>query len=59
MNSSEDIACFYCSEYAKVAKDYPLNLASHDKQTFTPRCQLHWKFECGKCGDEVHFDGIA
>ncbi|MCE7741565.1 MAG: class I SAM-dependent methyltransferase [Candidatus Heimdallarchaeota archaeon] len=59
MTSSEYVACFYCSEYAKVATDYPQNFASQDKDTFTPRCFLHWKFECHKCGKETHFNGIA
>ncbi|MFW9787766.1 MAG: class I SAM-dependent methyltransferase [Candidatus Thorarchaeota archaeon] len=59
MPSSEDVSCFYCSEYVKVVKDYPVNLATNDVQSFTPRCELHWKYECSKCGDKVHFNGIA
>ena len=59
MTSSENPLCFYCSEYAKVVKDYPLNVASNDKQSFTPRCSLHWKFECSKCGEMTHFNGIS
>lgn len=59
MTSSESIVCFYCSEYAKVAKDYPKNFASNDEGSFTPRCHLHWKFECSKCGNLTHFNGIA
>ncbi len=59
MNSSKAVACFYCSEYAKVTKDYPKNLASNDEESFTPRCHLHWKFECSKCGKMKHFNGIG
>ena len=59
MTSSENPTCFYCSEYAKVVKDYPLNVASNDKRSFTPRCSLHWKFECSKCGEKSHFNGIS
>ncbi|MFW9848356.1 MAG: class I SAM-dependent methyltransferase [Candidatus Thorarchaeota archaeon] len=59
MISSGDVPCFYCSEYAKVVKDYPVNLATNDVHTFTPRCKVHWKFECSECGEEVHFNGIS
>lgn len=59
MTTSEDPLCFYCSEYAKVVKDYPKNLASKNENSFTPRCSLHWKFECKKCGDMRHFNGTA
>ena len=59
MYSLENPPCFYCSEYAKVTKDYPINNASNDKETFTPRCSLHWKFECSKCGEKTHFNGIS
>lgn len=59
MPSSEPVSCFYCSEYAKIAKDYPINTASNDETSFTPRCSLHWKFHCSKCGELRHFNGIA
>jgi 2-polyprenyl-3-methyl-5-hydroxy-6-metoxy-1,4-benzoquinol methylase len=59
MTSSESVACFYCSEYAKIAKDYPINSASNDERSFTPRCSLHWKFKCSKCGELTYFNGIA
>ncbi|MHA1199875.1 MAG: class I SAM-dependent methyltransferase [Candidatus Heimdallarchaeaceae archaeon] len=59
MVDSEYKACFYCSEYAKIATDYPQNFAHHDKESFTPRCFLHWQYECSKCGKETHFNGIA
>jgi 2-polyprenyl-3-methyl-5-hydroxy-6-metoxy-1,4-benzoquinol methylase len=59
MTSSESVVCFYCSEYAKVAKDYPKNFASNDEGSFTPRCHLHWKFECSKCGNITHFNGMT
>ena len=59
MPSSESVTCFYCSEYVKIAKDYPINSVSNDEKSFTPRCSLHWKFECNKCGELRHFNGIA
>jgi ubiquinone/menaquinone biosynthesis C-methylase UbiE len=59
MTSSENPLCFYCSEYAKVAKDYPVNNASNDESSFTPRCFVHWKFQCSKCGEMTHFNGIS
>lgn len=39
MTSSQETPCFYCSEYAKAAKDYPVNPATHDVQSFTLYCQ--------------------
>lgn len=59
MTSSEDVPCFYCNEYAKVAKGYPMNKATNDVDTFTPRCHLHWKFVCNECGRKIHFNGIS
>jgi SAM-dependent methyltransferase len=59
MVSLKDSTCFYCSEYAKVIKDYSINFASKNEKSFTPRCFLHWKFECNKCGGVIHFNGIA
>ncbi len=59
MVSSEYKACFYCSEYSKIANDYPSNFASKDVNSFTPRCFLHWQYECNKCGKSTHFNGIA
>ena len=51
--------CFYCSEYAKIAQDYPQNFATQDVDSFTPRCLLHWQFECNNCEKTTHFNGIA
>ena len=59
MTSSESVPCFYCSEYVKIAKGYPIKPASHDEKSFTPRCSLHWKFQCHKCRELRHFNGIA
>ena len=59
MTSSEYKSCFYCSEYAKITQDYPQNFASKDIDSFTPRCYIHWQFECSKCGKSTHFNGIA
>ncbi len=59
MTSLEGVSCFYCSEYAQVVKGYPLNDASHEVISFTPRCSLHWKYECNTCGELRHFNGIA
>ena len=59
MSSSEYITCFYCSEYSKIAEDYPANFVSKDETSFTPRCFLHWKYECNQCKKMIHFNGIA
>jgi SAM-dependent methyltransferase len=59
MSPSEYTSCFYCSEYNQVTAEYPINSASKDVNSFTPRCYLHWEFECDKCGRSTHFNGIA
>lgn len=59
MPSSEYTPCFYCSEYLKIAQDYPVNFASKDVTSFTPRCFLHWEYKCSKCGELTHFNGIS
>ncbi len=59
MVSSEYKLCFYCSEYAKIAKDYPQNFASKNIDSFTPRCHLHYQYKCDKCGKSTHFNGIS
>lgn len=59
MTFSDSPLCFYCSEYAKVAKDYSVNFASKDEESFTPRCFLHWKYKCDKCEGMIHFNGIS
>ena len=51
--------CFYCKEYYQVTKNYPLNEATYDIDSFTPRCYLHWEFECNKCSRMTHFNGIS
>jgi 2-polyprenyl-3-methyl-5-hydroxy-6-metoxy-1,4-benzoquinol methylase len=56
---SESPLCFYCTEYAEVAQDYPVNVATKDVTSFTPRCYLHWKYKCNKCGGMIHFNGIS
>ena len=42
-----------------MVKGYPVNAATNDLESFTPRCNLHWRFECSKCGEETHFNGVA
>jgi len=59
MPSSEYTTCFYCSEYSKIAQDYPVNYATEDEKSFTPRCFLHWEYKCSKCGKDRHFNGIS
>ena len=59
MTFSDKPLCFYCAEYVKVTKDYPTNFATKDEESFTPRCFLHWKYKCDKCGGLTHFNGIS
>ncbi len=59
MNGAGSKLCFYCIEYKKAAKDYPLNYAFADQEEITPRCYLHWQYECDSCKSMTHFNGIA
>ncbi len=59
MNKTESERCFYCKEYYKVTQEYPVNTATYDVGSFTPRCFLHWQYECSKCKEMTHFNGIA
>jgi ubiquinone/menaquinone biosynthesis C-methylase UbiE len=59
MNGAGSKLCFYCVEYKKVAKDYPLNYAFANHEEITPRCYLHWQYECSNCKKMTHFNGIA
>ncbi|MHA1201481.1 MAG: methyltransferase domain-containing protein [Candidatus Heimdallarchaeaceae archaeon] len=59
MNGASSKLCFYCVEYKKVANDYPLNYAFVDHEEITPRCYLHWQYECSNCKNMTHFNGIA
>ncbi|MHA2358097.1 MAG: class I SAM-dependent methyltransferase [Candidatus Heimdallarchaeaceae archaeon] len=59
MTNPDYVQCFYCSEYSKIASDYPVNFATQEKDNFTPRCFLHWRYTCSYCEKESHFNGIA
>ncbi len=59
MPTSGYIPCFYCIEYNRISTDYPINNANYDREEFTPRCFLHWEYECSKCGKKRHFNGIS
>ncbi|MCG3226135.1 MAG: class I SAM-dependent methyltransferase [Candidatus Heimdallarchaeota archaeon] len=59
MGTLESGMCFYCREYYQVTQNYPLNEATYDIDSFTPRCNLHWEYECSKCKRMTHFNGIS
>ncbi|MHA1397469.1 MAG: class I SAM-dependent methyltransferase [Candidatus Heimdallarchaeaceae archaeon] len=59
MSESNDFVCYYCNEYHKMINQYPLNFATHHEDQFTPRCNLHWKYQCSQCGKMIHFNGIS
>ena len=51
--------CRYCSIIREHAPGYRLRVARHALDSTHPRCDLHWRFECGMCGKARHFHGIA
>lgn len=58
-NDSKSSSCFYCQEYQLLYSDVPLNEVIHEMNGITPRCFLHYKYECSSCGLNFHFNGIS
>ena len=47
--------CFYCDKIRASASEYVGSVATHDLGSEAPRCGLHWRYICGKCGEPAHF----
>ncbi len=58
-NDPNSSVCFYCREYHTIYDDVPLNDAKYNINGFTPRCFLHFKYECSNCELNIHFNGIS
>lgn len=58
-NDPNSVVCFYCQEYHILHFDVPLNDAKYNLDGITPRCFLHYKYECSKCELNIHFNGIS
>jgi len=43
----------------ETALRYRTKVARHALDSSFPRCDLHWRFVCAKCGKPRHFQGIA
>lgn len=55
-----NVVCFYCTQYNRIYEDYPINPGIHnDFHDLTPRCELHFQYECDTCHSKLHFNGIG
>jgi 2-polyprenyl-3-methyl-5-hydroxy-6-metoxy-1,4-benzoquinol methylase len=54
--------CYYCISYQEIIEDYPINeiyIDSLNVSKETPRCFLHFQFQCDSCKKNIHFNGIC
>ena len=51
--------CRYCSIIRKHSPRYRAKVARHALDTSFPRCDVHWRFVCERCGKARHFHAIA
>ncbi len=43
----------------EIYDQYPVNKATRDINTIFPRCDIHYKYTCNVCRENIHFNGIA
>ena len=55
MTANNSMNCYYCDKIKVEAPDYIFRTAAHDLGSEAPRCSLHWRYICGKCGEPSHF----
>ena len=53
------MSCYYCDKIKTSDPDHEEFAASHDLGSQAPRCALHWRYVCGKCGEPSHFMSTA
>ncbi len=51
--------CKYCKTIKEKACRYKVKKAVRDLKSDWPRCELHWRFVCDRCGRHVHFHGMS
>ena len=51
--------CYYCDKIKASDSYYQGSDASYDLGSAAPRCTLHWRYVCGKCGEPSHFMSTA
>ncbi len=47
--------CFYCQDFQKEEKDYPLRKGKYSAEGLVHRCIWHAKFQCSECNNFFHF----
>lgn len=53
------VRCRYCEQVHLADPRYRVKPARHDLDSSYPRCDVHWRFVCDKCGRSHHFNGVA
>ena len=51
--------CRYCERIREHDPRYRVKPARHALSSTHPRCDIHWRFVCAKCGEGRHFHAIA
>ncbi|HKZ63852.1 MAG TPA: hypothetical protein VJ400_05365, partial [Thermoplasmata archaeon] len=53
------VRCRHCEQIHLADPRYRVKPARHDADSSFPRCDIHWRFVCDRCGRSHHFNGIA
>ncbi|RMG22044.1 MAG: class I SAM-dependent methyltransferase [Methanobacteriota archaeon] len=51
--------CHYCRRISKYEKDYKIQQGIYSAEETIWRCEMHFQFSCGHCGDKIHFTGMT
>lgn len=51
--------CTYCDQIAGSGADYSPAPAKYDLGSYAPRCDSHWRYLCGNCGEPAHYYGAC
>ena len=53
------VRCRHCEQIHLADPRYRVKPARHDADSSFPRCDIHWRFVCDRCGRSHHFNGVA
>lgn len=51
--------CRYCVLIREHAPGYRVQRATHGPDSSHPRCDVHWRFVCAKCGSGRHYHAMS
>jgi len=53
------VPCRYCATIRSAKPRYRVRRSVHAVDSSHPRCDLHWRFVCAKCGNARHYHATA